>query len=479
MLELDYIQGDILIGLQKKAEYFVFFKIVDGANFKRAVRLHIVKRITSGRLTQQRNQVIAHDRSSGPGTGNHFIGLNVGFTQNGMTQLLGANRPQLEPSFERGAEHPETIKALHDPDRSAWLKQFISERIDGIFLITGRDPQHVNSFHYQLLSFLSDSIKVIYSEIGATRPGKERGREHFGFKDGISQPGIRGLTPILNPVRRPNEGLPGQDLLWPGEFVLGYPSQHPDDPMRPGPIAPLPAPWARNGSYMVFRRLEQRVPEFRRFVATRAAGFRIYPQLLASRMVGRWPSGAPMVLAPREDNVWLGRDAKQNNNFDYAADPVQRACPYAAHIRKVNPRDDPPEGKAKTLKHRIIRAGIPFGPEVMPGETTTMRSRGLMFVCYQASIECQFEFIQVRNASEPGFVGGKRRPDSGEPVLPGYDPLVGQAPRDGRRSMDEPVPNYPLGNRRTTLDMREEFVVLTAAGYFFMPSITALRTVLT
>jgi len=45
--------------------------------------------------------------------------------------------------------------------------------------------------------------------------------------------------------------------------------------------------------------------------------------------------------------------------------------------------------------------------------------------------------------------------------------------------MDEPVPNYPVGNRRSTLEMPRQFVVLTAAGYFFMPSISALRTVLT
>jgi hypothetical protein len=45
--------------------------------------------------------------------------------------------------------------------------------------------------------------------------------------------------------------------------------------------------------------------------------------------------------------------------------------------------------------------------------------------------------------------------------------------------MDEPYPNYPAGNRRTTLTIPQEFVKLTAAAYFFVPSITALRTVLT
>jgi hypothetical protein len=70
-------------------------------------------------------------------------------------------------------------------------------------------------------------------------------------------------------------------------------------------------------------------------------------------------------------------------------------------------------------------------------------------------------------------------PGGGAPVTPGYDPIIGQAPNGGPRAMDEPFPNYPAGGRRTTLEMPNQFVILTAAAYFFMPSITALRTVLT
>jgi len=101
-----------------------------------------------------------------------------------------------------------------------------------------------------------------------------------------------------------------------------------------------------------------------------------------------------------------------------------------------------------------------------------------MFVCYQTSIERQFEYIQ-RQANDPSFVGEKRRPGGGAPATPGYDPIIGQAPNGGPRAMDEPFPNYPAGARRTALEMPNQFVVLTAAAYFFMPSITALRTVLT
>ena len=292
--------------------------------------------------------------------------------------------------------------------------------------------------------------------------GENVASEHFGFRDGVSQPAIRGLTLPSLPSGAPDQRLPGQDLLWPGEFILGYPGQDPRDPKEPGPIVPLPAPWAKNGSYMVFRRLEQRVPEFNAFVRAQAARFGMYPELLAARIVGRWRSGAPLELAPIDDKPSLAADDRRNNDFGYAGDPWQRACPYAAHIRKTNPRDDVPAEQAEMLRHRIIRQGIPFGPEVAPGETTTKHKRGLMFVCYQTSIERQFEYIQ-RRANDPNFIGGKKRP-SGAGVTPGFDPIIGQAPDNGAREMDEPYPNYPAGNRRTTLAMPDQFVFLTAAG---------------
>ena len=394
-----------------------------------------------------------------------------------MTCLLGGGRPKLDPSFEKGADHPDVTANLHDPQRSLWLSEFIADRIDAVFLVAGPDTRSVTSYSNTLLGLLGTSVKVVYSEVGRTRPGSERKREHFGFVDGISQPGIRGLTPVRDPRRRPDEGLPGQGLVWPGEFVFGYPGQHPDHPTKEGPPPEMAAPWMRNGSYMVFRRLEQRVPEFRRFVREQAARLGMDPELLAARMVGRWKDGAPLELAPQRDDLALARDEKRNNDFGYGNDLLQKRCPFAAHIRKVYPRDDTGNA-AEVQRHRIFRSGIPFGPEVEAGETITRHQRGLMFVCYQTSIERQFEYLQ-RHANDPEFVDGKFRPGSGAPVTPGYDPIIGQAAGSGARAMDEPYPNYPSGNRRTTLGIPHPFVALTGAGYFFMPSISALRTVLT
>jgi Dyp-type peroxidase family len=478
-LDLDNIQGDVVVGLQKNYEVFLFFKIVDPLLFKRLVRLHVVSRITSARLAHRRDLILQSRQALHRKSGDAMRGLNIGFTKEGLTEIIGAGRPTLDLSFEKGADNRETIEKLHDPPTSDWLKEFVSDRIDGLLLLTGPSRSIVKFYYNDLLRLLGASIKVVYSEIGNTRPGAHRGFEHFGYRDGISQPGIRGLTQRSRLVTNPDQGLPGQDLIWPGEFVFGYPSQDPNDAVKPGPPPLMAAPWLRNGSYMVFRRLEQKVPEFRRFVADRAARLAMEPELLGARLFGRWKSGAPLELAPLYDDSALGSNAMHNNDFDYGEDPFQRRCPYAAHIRKAYPRDDAPGGEAEAQRHRILRTGITFGPEVASGETTTSHSRGLMFVCYQTSIERQFEYIQRGHANDPDFVSGKVRPGSGAPVTPGFDPIIGQAADGGAREMDEPYPNYPAGNRRTTLELPRQFVVLTAAGYFFMPSISALRTVLT
>jgi Dyp-type peroxidase family len=474
-LDLKDIQGDVLIGLQKDAENILFFKIVGAASFKNLLKHYVVRKITNSEQANRRELVIKRRKNLRQREGESVFGVNLGFTKDGITQLIGTNRPRLDASFEKGADHPDTTATLHDPLTSRWLPKFVSDRIDGAFLVTGPDPSSVAFHSNELRTLLGSSIKVVYSEMGTTRPGAERGHEHFGFLDGLSQPGIRGLTRRSNPIYKPDEGLPGQGLIWPGEFVFGYPGQHRDHPTKEGPPSEMAAPWLRNGSYMVFRRLAQKVPEFRRFVQEQAVRLGIDPQLLAARMVGRWKSGAPLELAPMRDNPGLGGDDRCNNDFEFGDDRFQQKCPYAAHIRKVYPRDDVAEAEAQ--RHRIIRAGIPFGPEIALGETTTKHKRGLMFVCYQISIERQFEYIQ-RQANDPGFVSGKRRPGGGD-VTPGFDPIIGQAEGDSAREMDEPYPNYPAGNRRTTLTVPKQFVELTAAAYFFMPSITALRTALT
>jgi deferrochelatase/peroxidase EfeB len=374
-LDLDDIQGDILEGLQTDSENFIFFKLVDTFYFKRSVKQHIVNCITSAEQVHRRSLEIRRRQNLFQTKRQPFQGLNLGLSKDGLIRLLGILLPPLDPAFERGADHPKTIATLHDPLKSRWLARFVAERIDGVFLVTGPDRRSATAHSNELLRLLGASIKVVYSEIGNTRPGAERGHEHFGFLDNISQPGIRGLTPSLDPVRRPDQGLPGQDLLWPGEFVFGYPGQHPEHPTKEGPPPAMAAPWMSNSSYMVFRRLEQKVPEFRRFVQQQVARLGMDRQLLAARMVGRWRSGAPLELAPLRDNPGLGGDDKRNNDFGFGDDRFQRKLPLRrSYSQSLSARRPDPGGGAEAShysRRHPVRPGGRAGRDDDPAEPGT------------------------------------------------------------------------------------------------------------
>ena len=459
VLELDEIQGDVLLGLQKFFERFVFFEIKDVKTFKAALRHKVAHRITTSRTVELREFQLRDHKNQGSKTVLPNVGLNLGFTNSGILKLVpGANLK--DPSYAVGAKAQ--AASLNDPvdaqkNPNTWVPQFLNANIDGVFLITGGTQAAVDEEAVTVLAVLGATVTVSFDQTGNVRPDSEKGHEHFGWLDGVSQPGINGLS---NP-------FPGQRLLDPGLFVFGY-----------GTTENPPLVWMKNGSFMVFRRLKQMVLEFDTFTLNQGQTLGMDPVLLAARLVGRWKSGAPIALTPAQDDSTMGPDPQRNNNLDFADDQAQRRCPFGAHIRKTNPREDLVPQEKGVDPHRIIRAGIPYGPEVSSAEETagaTQQDRGLMFVCYQTSISNQFEFVQSKWANNPGFIFGKKHPD-GTPVTVGIDPIIGQSNAPNRaRATDELVSNYPTGNVRSTLNEPQDFVIPTGAGYFFMPSIEAVE----
>ena len=232
-------------------------------------------------------------------------------------------------------------------------------------------------------------------------------RDHFGYRDGVSQPGLRGrasategdwITPRENPAN-PNHGKPGQELVWPGEFVFGYPDQ--DGRFESSKTVnwmtgcdgfALAPKWAKDGSYLVYRRLRQYVHRFHESVQDDLDG---------ARIVGRWFTGTPIVNAPTANSL---ADANANNNDFFFEEGVVDVCPGNAHIRKVNPRGE--FELRERSKHRLLRRGITSGKRSKSTPAAPVNDgaeRGLLFLAYMTSIKYQFEFVMKSWANHRDF----------------------------------------------------------------------------
>lgn len=166
------------------------------------------------------------------------------------------------------------------------------------------------------------------------------------------------------------------------------------------PVTARPS-WALDGSFLAFRYLQQLVPEFDRFLAENAPNVNDPAvdtrELLGARMTGRWKSGAPVPLTPFRDDPELAT----RNDFSFVSGS-QEQCPFAAHVRKMNPRGDLDVVTAIN-PHRVMRRGIQYGPEVNEHEKKTQKTekdRGLLFVCYQSSLSNGFQFLQKSKYNE-------------------------------------------------------------------------------
>ena len=272
------------------------------------------------------------------------------------------------------------------------------------------------------------------------------GRTSFGFKDGIGQPAVEGSgRPPTNPR---------QQALKAGEIILGYPDET-------GELAPMPTPdvLGRNGTYLVFRKLQTKVAAYRRYLRDRAAG-QEDEELLGAKMVGRWQSGAPLALAPDRDDPELGGDARRNNDFGFADDLRGFKCPVGSHARRANPRDSlDQDGSVDVRLHRMIRRGTSYGPVLPPGVLEDDGAeRGIIFVFAGAHLKRQFEFVKTQWLNDGIFIGAPLE----------KDPLVG--PNDGSGTFT--IPRRPIRRRLTSMP---PFVVTRGGDYFFAPGLRAMQ----
>lgn len=511
------IQGNVLAGFRKDFQSFLFLSVPDAAlaNFRLWIR-QISSRVSytdsvlsfNAAFRTLRRQLRMEPPLSA-------AWLNIAFTGSGVTRLVSpATSATFDPTFLNGpvmdaqyvGEPP-----VGDPlGPQSWVIGAPGAEPDALVITAADNQTELESMNRMVLDSLgrADKSIQIVREDGLVR-ATEPGHEHFGFKDCISQPGIRGtlkstgqvVTPRVLDSTDPSAALyaaPGIPLCWPGEFVIGYPRK------RTGSIDPNDIvtdqvdPSQLNGSYLVYRRLAQDVGAFNAFVDATVTSLSCKPgflglttELFGALLVGRWKSGAPIMRVPTHDLPALGADRYAANNFQFAsngnapiykssaklppdtfplsqADPMGNVCPYTAHIRKVNTRDQTTDQGAsiRTLEHRILRRGIPFGEDYNPNDpASSSKPRGLQFLCYQSSIGRGFQFLMHQWANSDNFPLQDQR---------GEDPLIGQ--NGGVARM---ITLVGSDGTRQTVSLPNAFIRTTGAVYAFTPSRTCLETLFT
>jgi len=309
-----------------------------------------------------------------------------------------------------------------------------------IYAKSNRDLQKVlelaRKSHHDL-----DQVSVVYRMQFGELP---EGRNPFGFKDGLHNPHVEGSGPA---------GAGIEPSVKAGEFVMGYPDEN-------GQLAdvPIPLELRRNGTFVAIRKFHMDVAAFRRYLRAEASSPE-EEELIAAKMVGRWRSGAPLVLAPDRDNPALGADGNRNNDFSYANDMKGLSCPFSAHIRRVNPRDALKDDIVAVNLHHFLRRGTNYGSPLPEGVLEDDGAeRGGVFLLIGAHLHRQFEFLQSQWITDGNFIGHGTE----------QDPLIGNNDGEGVFT----IPRTPVRRRLTGLP---RFVSVRGGEYCFMPGLGALR----
>lgn len=534
----DDIQGDILAGFNKDHRMYFMLKFPDQQRGRAWLKALLdQKRIATTRAVATFNERFSAARKARGGDDPQNMKatwVNVSFTFAGL-QMLVKDGHALEQDLSEFSEFVEgpvgavqngvrtTSRAnlLGDTGSRSGPQQWVFGGIDqhghdqatihAVLNVQADDPQDLTVELDKMRALAAQhGVVVVFEQRGETLPGDRAGHEHFGFKDGISQPGVEGFDQRDSQASEdPSEvlgqvaGHQGTAIIKAGEFILGMQTEQGNT--MPADLNKLG--WMKNGSFQVFRRLQQDVPGFWAQITSHVHSFPsddpMHEELLAAKLVGRWRSGTPIDLAPERDNQ-ADNDAHHDNNFhffnkdahgnivkDAQGNPVSDIdglrCPRFAHIRKMYPRAN------NAFDHRIrriIRRGVPFGFPFDPTDGSGHAAdadRGLLFVAYMKSIAMQFEFLQQTWANPPSFPFDM--PPSihvnvnGEPVSsPGPDPIIGTNRAD----------DVATGNPLTTDDQQnavllrrdqpaedvllnfQRFVHTTGALYSFVPALSTL-----
>lgn len=417
-------------------------------------------------------------------TGVEFAGIqaiHLAFTYTGIEQLIpkapDGSDPFLEPfarEFTEGMTHPTRRRILgdvgiNDPSGWKWGNPNETHALLMLYAHPSEIEQLVIREQERLQKFGIQEKKL---PISMTLPND---KEHFGFRDGIAQPIVDGFS-------NPDKGAKDFDELPTGEFILGYPNIYNKIPFSPRLADGFD--FGKNGSYLVVRQLRQDVAGFWDFISKAVQEqpnlHGCTPAYLASKMVGRWPDGQRVLPGQTHYPSPPETDPADNNFGFQKTDAEGFGCPIGAHIRKSNPRDGFDGGNSDALelanRHRLLRRGRPYGKalvedlnhEALISAKDDGENRGLYFMCFNANIGRQFEFVQQAWDNNQKFDGLQNDVDPLIGVLGKHTGNGNYVYHDGEMS----IPHLPI--RRRVQDIKQ-FVFVEGGAYFFLPGLAALE----
>jgi Dyp-type peroxidase family len=450
MARLDFsdIQGFVLSSYASNmpCAKYLLLKITDAVQARIWLNV-ILKEITTGE--QRKNDYC----------------LNIAFTAEAFRQvgLTPGELMTFPIAFQEGMiarQHILGDEGINDPANWSWGGP--KNPVQVLLLVFAKNEEELK---IRLIAIELEISKVggieIIDQLSAGR--QPDNREHFGFLDGVGQPVIETSGQEARQTNRTGHAT----VVKAGEFLLGY-----ENEMRK--IDPLPAidkmtDFGRNGTFLVFRQIKQHVHIFWNYLKNTTTNNYGESDVknqekLAAKIIGRWPSGAPITKYPEGDPS--GPLAfNEDNNFNYmTADPDGLRCPIGSHIRRTNPRDslfEDVEASIVTVKrHRIMRRGRSYGDRTIDVYEDDGKERGLHFICLNSNIERQFEFVQQSWINNKCFAG----------LYNEVDPLVGQSSERKLFTLQ----GCPVRQRIHDLP---DFVTIAGGAYFFMPGIAALKQI--
>lgn len=445
-LDLTDIQGNILRAYAFPFARYVFLNFTNqqqGEEFLKAIIPHITN-----------SEIWLEEKPSST--------LNIGLSRTALTALNvpTASISSFPVEFLQGmAKRAGALGDVADSAPANWDSVW-HNRVD-LWVSINAQTAEDRETKFRLLEQLieqTQGAEILASQNtqALTINGAPSNKEHFGYSDGIAQPDFEGSHANNTPGDGEIAGKGKWKDLKNGEFLLGYPNEAQED----GNL-PIPMILAKNGCFMVYRKLEQNVKGFRDYIDEWGQRYPGGKEKLMAKFMGRWRDGTPLAVSPDKMDPDLVADQDRSNNFTYHDDMQGAKCPLGAHIRRANPRDTLLFNGKLPSRRRIIRRGMPYGDYVPESETVNTEERGIIFMALNSSISRQFEFVQQQwiNYGNDFHLG-----ESSDPVL-GNRPTPGRFVIPGK---DETNPPFICGDMKT-------FITLKGGDYFFLPSITALH----